>query len=449
MDILVKARHRRDQCMECSSVPVIEIRWAEGMAHAWFCKEHYEKFKKEHPDEIDYEKEIEHGIARSDFRDRKSPLSLDFKETERKSTPTVSDVHRPASMGEQEAHMPYSVNDDSLPEAVKRLPESKKKIWVAAFNAALEQYKDESKAFATAWAAIKKAFDEEDLEKAGRRHSKMDMDMFDEIMGAMNKVVSMMRELQGGEDEEGEQEDEQMKGSREEAREDQRRRAAKYGIQPKPNGNITKPSEWANVPDSDWGDPVNYRYPLPDEKQEMAAMRYFDQGDQQSGGGYNDREWAIIGRRIAQHLGSDYEYRDGKIVNVSQKGEKITLTAALFKADEQRQLCYGVVLKPAPFVDTQGDVISKEEIEEAAHRFMEESRLYDLFHKEDLDSRAAVPVESYVTPQDVQWGDKVIPAGSWVVVTHIKDAAVWEKVKKGEVNAYSIRGIGYRKRVPD
>lgn len=32
-----KARHRHDQCMECSKPPDLEIIWANGHGHAWFC----------------------------------------------------------------------------------------------------------------------------------------------------------------------------------------------------------------------------------------------------------------------------------------------------------------------------------------------------------------------------------------------------------------------------
>lgn len=52
--------------------------------------------------------------------------------------------------------MPYD-SLDSLPDAVKSaLSKHGQEIWLAAFNSAFEQYKDEEKAFATAWAAAKK-----------------------------------------------------------------------------------------------------------------------------------------------------------------------------------------------------------------------------------------------------------------------------------------------------
>lgn len=53
--------------------------------------------------------------------------------------------------------MPYE-NITSLPEAVKELPEKAQKMWLKVFNSAYIEYnKDEEKAFAVAWDAVKKA----------------------------------------------------------------------------------------------------------------------------------------------------------------------------------------------------------------------------------------------------------------------------------------------------
>lgn len=56
--------------------------------------------------------------------------------------------------------MPYQKIDE-LPDAVKALPEHGQDIWMAAFNSAFEEYKDEGKAAATAWAAAEKKYKKE------------------------------------------------------------------------------------------------------------------------------------------------------------------------------------------------------------------------------------------------------------------------------------------------
>ncbi len=53
--------------------------------------------------------------------------------------------------------MPYAKKEE-LPDAVKKLPMHGQEIWMAAYNSALEQYKDEEKAFATAWAAVERKY---------------------------------------------------------------------------------------------------------------------------------------------------------------------------------------------------------------------------------------------------------------------------------------------------
>ena len=56
--------------------------------------------------------------------------------------------------------MPYQEIDE-LPDAVKALPAHGQEIWMAAFNSAFEEYKDEGKAAATAWAAAEKKYKKE------------------------------------------------------------------------------------------------------------------------------------------------------------------------------------------------------------------------------------------------------------------------------------------------
>ncbi|MET0721802.1 MAG: ChaB family protein, partial [Tardiphaga sp.] len=54
--------------------------------------------------------------------------------------------------------MPYS-SKTKLPPAVKKLGKHQQSIWMAAFNSAFKQYENEEKAFAVAWAAVRKRKD--------------------------------------------------------------------------------------------------------------------------------------------------------------------------------------------------------------------------------------------------------------------------------------------------
>jgi hypothetical protein len=103
----------------------------------------------------------------------------------------------------------------------------------------------------------------------------------------------------------------------------QQARSKKYGIAviDPPKGNRTKPGEYSDVPDSAFGDPVNYKWPA-DAEHARAALGYFNHSGAQSKGGYSSGDWAKVGGRLAtlisKHLTADYQYKDGKLV---QKGE--------------------------------------------------------------------------------------------------------------------------------
>lgn len=91
--------------------------------------------------------------------------------------------------------------------------------------------------------------------------------------------------------------DDKKDGERDAAKKAQEARSHKYHIGVKDGGNVTKPGEWASVPDSEWGDPVNYAYPMPDKAHaDNAASRW---GDASNRSRYSSEEQAIIGRRIA------------------------------------------------------------------------------------------------------------------------------------------------------
>jgi phage I-like protein/cation transport regulator ChaB len=76
----------------------------------------------------------------------------------------------------------------------------------------------------------------------------------------------------------------------------QEARAKKFSIGIKDGGNVTKPAEWASVPDEQFADPVNYAYPMPNLDQTVAAWRYWNVADNQKA--YNSAEQKIITERI-------------------------------------------------------------------------------------------------------------------------------------------------------
>lgn len=116
------------------------------------------------------------------------------------------------------------------------------------------------------------------------------------------------------------------------------------------------------------------------------------------------------------------------------------------KADDDQRLVYGVVLEP-DVEDRQGDVISKEDVELAAHRFMHGVQRLGIQMGDQHRRRApaeVLPVQSYIAPCDFEMGGQQVKKGSWVLVTHVADDDLWQQVKKGAKGAYSVAGSGRR-----
>ena len=66
-----KYMHRRDKCMRCKkSKPEIEVIWANGHGHVWFCKICYRKWKAESErHKVDREREVPNGIVPVRWKD--------------------------------------------------------------------------------------------------------------------------------------------------------------------------------------------------------------------------------------------------------------------------------------------------------------------------------------------------------------------------------------------
>ena len=134
-----------------------------------------------------------------------------------------------------------------------------------------------------------------------------------------------------------------------------------------------------------------------------------------------------------------------------------SLRVPISKADEEKKIVYGIVLDPYQ-IDSQDDWISPKAIEETAHDWLAKSRIIGFDHTEEAN---AYPVESSIIPypssEDYQnaiqnkphrayrmpFGDDAVHSGSWVLGTKLGDSE-WDKVKSGELNAYSIGGYGKR-----
>jgi len=112
----------------------------------------------------------------------------------------------------------------------------------------------------------------------------------------------------------------------------------------------------------------------------------------------------------------------------------------IIKLDKPEQLVYGVVMEPE-VEDTQGDIISEEEIKKTAHDFMQSSRRMGISHKREL---TANPVESYLAPLNFRLEGQDVKKGSWILGVKILDPQVWKDVESGLYHSFSVGGYANR-----
>lgn len=106
------------------------------------------------------------------------------------------------------------------------------------------------------------------------------------------------------------------------------------------------------------------------------------------------------------------------------------------KQDDPQKLVYGVVYEP-DVPDAHDDYMTAEEIEKAAHGFMEHYRNIDAQH--DFSTEAGTVVQSYIAPVDMVLETETIAKGSWVLVTKATET-MWEAIQKGDFTGYSLAG---------
>jgi 2'-5' RNA ligase len=115
------------------------------------------------------------------------------------------------------------------------------------------------------------------------------------------------------------------------------------------------------------------------------------------------------------------------------------------KAAPMKQIAYCVVLSPDE-LDDQDDWMQPGDIEDAAHSYLINARKIKSSHSSGID---AVPVESYIAPQDMEWeggpyGPQTVKKGSWVIGIKVNDPKEWKKVMSGEYQGVSVGGFGLR-----
>jgi hypothetical protein len=158
---------------------------------------------------------------------------------------------------------------------------------------------------------------------------------------------------------------------------------------------------------------------------------------------------------------SNGEYFADSEAGTSAEGES-EMFATIAKADDVKRIVYGVVMDPyganGAKPDAHNDFIPPSTIEDAAHDFMQGDRTIGRQHKEKTNAQV---VESWIEmyPDQAEYkkaiegkdhkvlrrefGTDMVHSGSWIMGVKLGEAD-WKAYEKGELNAFSPGGVGFR-----
>jgi hypothetical protein len=106
-------------------------------------------------------------------------------------------------------------------------------------------------------------------------------------------------------------------------------------------------------------------------------------------------------------------------------------------ASEDEHLVFGEVYAPN-IPDSDGEFMDARGIQDMAYKFMKNLKLksIDTAHN-NLEVDGACVVESFIARK----GDPDFIEGAWVVGAHIEDPDTWAKIKKGDINGFSMEAF--------
>lgn len=113
------------------------------------------------------------------------------------------------------------------------------------------------------------------------------------------------------------------------------------------------------------------------------------------------------------------------------------------KKDEDRNIVFGVVLEPDE-VDAHGDTIDAQTIARAAHLWLARRQDRGLMHRRIINGKVEI-YESFIAPAAFTINGQRVKKGTWLLMLHVLDAALWKDIKAGKMTGLSMGGFA-RKR---
>lgn len=112
----------------------------------------------------------------------------------------------------------------------------------------------------------------------------------------------------------------------------------------------------------------------------------------------------------------------------------------ILKTDDNSHFVTGVVYEPMA-EDTDGNYMTAEEIEKAAHWFMKNDGDVDIQHCFEKAEGVDI-VESFVAKNDMEIEGQKIAKGTWLMTMEVSNDAVWDAIIKGDITGFSMGGVG-------
>ena len=106
------------------------------------------------------------------------------------------------------------------------------------------------------------------------------------------------------------------------------------------------------------------------------------------------------------------------------------------KTDDELQIVYGEVYAPN-VPDVHGEFMTPVEVRKMAHLFMTKQILDQCDTNHDNNLNGSVVVESFIARED----DVIYIPEAWVIGMHVPDPVMWEAIKSGEINGFSMEAF--------
>ena len=162
---------------------------------------------------------------------------------------------------------------------------------------------------------------------------------------------------------------------------------------------------------------------------------------------------ANVADRLKENFGGTIEMLEQALSSfdgyIHKRFSKPDVPGTILKRDDEERMVYGwaniSITEGDVVVDKHGELIVSEELEKAATSFMKSTRIAKAMHAGG--SVGEVVHSMPLTKQIKQAFGISTPHEGWMIGMHIRDDAIWKRVKSGELRAFSIGGTARKREV--